>query len=133
MEKKTPSVSNLVSYLVTTPESNKLASKNFDGRLKQLNLANKSDVDNFVNKTDFDNKLKYITSNKNELNEPSKKVKAISRKGLTKDLIDKFSLNGAKYFSLGIFKNYLVFIPANKYIKYFTSTSQVESEKGQKR
>ena len=29
-----------------------------------------------------------------------------------KDLINKFSiLNGAKYFSLGIFQNYLVFIP----------------------
>ena len=42
-----------------------------------------------------------------------KKVKAISIKGLTKDLINKFSiLNGAKYFSLGIFQNYLVFIPA---------------------
>ena len=49
--------------------------------------------------TDFDNKLKDVTSNKNELNELSKKVKSISTKGLTKDLIDKFSiLNGAKYF-----------------------------------
>ena len=36
-------------------------------------------------------------------------------KGLTKKLIDKFSiLNGAKYFSSGIFQNYLVFIPAKK-------------------
>ena len=33
--------------------------------------------------------------------------------GLTKDLINKFSiLNGAKYFSSVIFQNYLVFIPA---------------------
>ena len=49
----------------------------------------------------------------NELNELSGKVKAISTKGLTKDLINKFSiLNGAKYFSSGIFKCYLVFIPA---------------------
>ena len=87
--------------------------------LKRANLASKSDVANFVKKTDFDNKLKDVTSNKNELNELSKKVKAISTKGLTKDLIDKFSiLNGAKYFSSGIFENYLVFIPANKYIKY---------------
>ena len=47
-----------------------------------------------------------------------KKVKAISTKGLTKDLIKKLSiLNGAKYFSLGIFQNYLLFIPAKKYIK----------------
>ena len=44
-----------------------------------------------------------------------KKVKAISAKGLTKDLINKYSiLNGAKYFSLGTFQNYLVFIPAEK-------------------
>ena len=49
--------------------------------------------------TDFDKKLKHVRSNKNKLNELSKKVKAISTKGLTKDLIDKFSiLNGAKYF-----------------------------------
>ena len=45
-------------------------------------------------------------------------------------MIDKSSIiNGAKYFSLGIFENYLVFIPAKKYIKYFTSTIQVKSLK----
>ena len=38
-------------------------------------------------------------------------------------------INGAKYFSLGIFQNYFVFIPAKKYIKYFTSTTRVESWK----
>ena len=49
----------------------------------------------------------------NELNELSKKVEAISTKGLTKDLINEFNiLNGTKYFSSGIFQNYLVFIPA---------------------
>ena len=43
-----------------------------------------------------------------------------------KKLIDKFSiLNGAKYFSLGIFQNYLVFIPAIKYIKYFHATTRI--------
>ena len=71
-----------------------------------------------MKKTNFDDKLKIlnknITSNKtkhglteNELNELSKKVEAISTKGLTKDLINKYSiLNGAKYF----------FIPDKKYI-----------------
>ena len=60
------------------------------------------------------------------MNEISRKVKAISTKGLTKDLIDKFSiLNGAKYISSGIFQSYLVFIPANKYIKYFTGTTRI--------
>ena len=80
--------------------------------------------------TDFDNKLKDVTSNKNELNELSKKVKAISTKALTKDLINKFSiLNCAKYFSLGMFQIYLVFIPTKKYIKYFSGTTQIESWK----
>ena len=51
-------------------------------------------------------------------------------KVLTKDLIDKFSiLNGAKYFSLGISQNYLVFIPAEKYIKHFRGTTQINSWK----
>ena len=65
-----------------------------------------------------------------ELNELSKRVKAISKKGLKKDLIDIFSiLNGSKYFSSGIFKNYLVFIPAEKYIKYFSDTTCIDSWK----
>ena len=45
-------------------------------------------------------------------------------------MIDKFSiLNRAKYFSSGIFQNYLVFAPANKYIKYITGTTRIESWK----
>ena len=60
-----------------------------------------------------------------------KKFKALLTKGLTKDLINKFNiLNGAKYFSSGIFQNYLVFIPAKKYIKHFsgiTSTNYWKS------
>ena len=88
---------------------NKLTAENFAARLKQSNLASKSDIANFVNEIDFGNQVKCVTSNKNELNELSEKVKAMSTKRLTKDLIDKFSiLNGAKYFSLGIFQNYLV-------------------------
>ena len=76
-------------------------------------------------KKDFDNKLKYVTSNKNEIN--NQKVKGISTKGL-KDLRNKFSiLNGEKYFSSGIFQNYLVFIPGKKYIKYFSGTSRIDS------
>ena len=79
-----------------------------------------------VNRTDFNNQVKNASSNKNELNELSRKVKAISKKGLIKDLIDKFSIiNGAKHFSLGIFKHYLVFIPAIKYIKYFHATTRI--------
>ena len=45
-------------------------------------------------------------------------------------MIDKsIILNGGKYFSSGIFQNYLVFIPAIKYIKYFTGTTRIESWK----
>ena len=49
-----------------------------------------------------------------------KEVKAISAKGLTKDLINKYNiLNGAE-----IFQNYLVFIPAKSYVRYFSETTQ---------
>ena len=79
---------------------NKLTVENFTARLKQASLASKNDIVNFINdidKKDFDNKLQNVTSNKNELNELSKKFKAISTKGLTKDLINRLSiLNGAK-------------------------------------
>ena len=47
-----------------------------------------------------------------------KKVKAISIKVLTNDLINKFSvLNGTKYFPLEIFQNYLVIMQAKNYMK----------------
>ena len=35
----------------------------------------KNDIANFVNKTDFENKLKHVTSNKNESNELPKNLK----------------------------------------------------------
>ena len=70
---------------ISSPEFNKLTSEDFAARLKQTNLASKRDIVNFVNKTDFHNQVKHVTSNKNELNELSKKVKAILTKGQTKD------------------------------------------------
>ena len=85
----------------------------FTARLKQENLLSKSDITNFVKETSFNEKLKTVPSNKNELNELSKKVKVTSTKGLTKNMINKFSiLNEAKYFSLWIFQNYLLILPA---------------------
>ena len=67
--------------------------------MKQTNLGSKNDIANFVKQTDFDDKLNSVSSNKNELNKLLKKVKAISTKRLTKELINKFSiLNAAKYF-----------------------------------
>ena len=45
-------------------------------------------------------------------------------------MINEFCiLNGAKCFSSGIFQNYLVFIPAKKYIKYYSDTTRIESWK----
>ena len=144
VENKIPSVSNLEEELMKLKKTLlilimaniellqdfKFTVEIFHLRLNGANLASKNGIANFVKKTDFDNKLKDVTSNKNELNELSKKVKAISTKGLTKDLIDKFSiLNGAKYFSSGIFQNYLVFMPAKKYIKYFVGTPLIVSRK----
>ena len=91
----------------------------FDIRLKRANLASHRDIANFVNKADFNNQVKK--SNKNELSKKlSKKVKAT--KWLTKDLIDKFSiLNGAKYFSSGIFQNCLVFIPTKNTLDFLVA------------
>ena len=114
VENKIPSVSNLAKKdyntkiseienkitndhdhdeYIAIKEFNRLIWENFTARLKQANLATKNDIANFIEKTDFDNKLKNVASNKNELNELSKKVKAIIAKGLTKDLINKFIIS----------------------------------------
>ena len=104
-------------------------------------MAGKNDIANFVSKTDLDDKLKNlnkkVTSNKtkqvpveNELNKPSEKIKAISTKGLIKDLINGYKiLNGARYFSSGVLQNYLIFLSNKKYFRLFTNTSQVLSRK----
>ena len=85
---------------ITTQKFNKLTTENFSARLKQPKLASKINISNFLKETDFDSKLKNVTSNENELNELSKKVKSISTKGLTKDFINTTSiLTGEKYFS----------------------------------
>ena len=47
-----------------------------------------------------------------------------------KNLVNKISiLNGAKDFSSGILQNYLVFIPAIKYMKYFHDSTKTCSSK----
>ena len=57
-------------------------------------------------------------------------IKRSFNKGLTKDLINKISiLSDSKYLYSGILQNYLVFIPAKKYIKYFSGTTQIHSQK----
>ena len=56
------------SKYIATPEFNKLTSESVTARLKQGNLAGKSYIANVVKKKDFYNKLKDVSSNKNELN-----------------------------------------------------------------
>ena len=65
---------------ITTPEFNKFTAEFFNLRLKRANLASKNDTANLVNKTDFDNQAKNVTSNKNELNKLSKKLKQYQQK-----------------------------------------------------
>ena len=78
---------------ITTQEFNKLTSENFAARLAQANLASKNDIPIFEKKIGFNKELKRL--NENQLNEQSKIVKAISLKGLWKNLINKFIiLNG---------------------------------------
>ena len=107
---------------ITTQEFNKLTSDNFTARLAQANLASKNDIADFVKKTDFDDKLKNLNKKvasskttyiavKTKLDDLEKKVKIISTKGLTGDLISKYGiLNAAKYFSSEGLQNYLAFI-----------------------
>ena len=59
-----------------------------------------------------------------------KKVEPIPAKEITKNLINGYKiLNGAKYFSSGIFQNCLVFIPDKKHIIYFNGITQIYSWK----
>ena len=85
-------------------------------------MLKKKDLDNILKKSNkkiTSNKTKHVLV-KNELNELSREVETISRKRLTKDLINGYKiLIGAKYFSSRIFEDYLVFLPAKKYIKYY--------------
>ena len=123
------------SKYIATPEFNKLTAKSFAARLAQANFASKNDIADFVKTTDFDDKIKNsnknINSNKTKhVLELSKKVEAISTKGLTKDLMNKYSiLNAAKYFYSAILQNCFVYTPAEKYIKYFSSTTRIYSWK----
>ena len=64
-----------ILIMITTQELNKITSQNFAARLPQANLASKSDIANSGKKTDLDDKVKTVTSNKNRLNELSKKLK----------------------------------------------------------
>ena len=75
--------------------NNKLTSENFIARLKEANLANKSDNANFVKNTDFDDRLKNLNKKNN--------FKWI------KKIIDIWSKFGQSYFNNYGSQNYLIF------------------------
>ena len=60
VENKISSVCKLVKKKT---EFDKLTSEDFAARLRQVNLASKSGIANFVNKIDFPNQVKNISSN----------------------------------------------------------------------
>ena len=84
---------------------------NLTAKSTQAKSVTKADIADFVKKTYFDEKLIYIKRNvtlnkarhvevKNKLDDISRKVKIISTKELTKNLVNKYSiLNGAKIIS----------------------------------
>ena len=122
---------NYAKY-ITTKEFNKLKANNLTATLKLVKLASKNDFANFVNKTDFDNKLlsfnKKIDLNKtkdvivdNELNQLSKEFKAISTKGLTKDLITGYKIRGKIILLRNNTKSFIYF-SYKKYFKFFSNT-----------
>ena len=77
-----------------------------------------------VNKKFISNGRKHVLV-ENELNELSEKFKVISTKGLTKDLINKFSI--LQYF---FFQKYLIFVwyfhQLKKYTKYYSGTTWID-------
>ena len=62
----------------------KLTSENISARSAQAKLASRNDIVSFVKKTHFDDQIKKLnkntTSDKNELNELSKKLRQYQQK-----------------------------------------------------
>ena len=73
-------------------------------------------------------KKKNVTSDKNELNELSKKVKALSTKGFTKDLINE--VNRSKIEQKDFLQEYFIITQylyqLKNYIKYLSSTTRID-------
>ena len=79
IEKKENATDHDHDKYITMEEFNKLAAESFTARLAQANLLKENNLANFVKKTDFNYKLKDL--NKNESNDLTEKVKAISMIG----------------------------------------------------
>ena len=146
MENKIPNVSNLVKKAeynakiseiekkitdhnhdkyITTPEFNKVSAEIIAARLKQANLASKSDIANLVNKTDFDNKLKNLNKNIT-----SSKTKNVLDENEFKKLqtFDSILFIGQTSFNKDGAQLYLIFQPIYKTITTFSDLSYIISE-----
>ena len=110
---------------ITTPEFNKLRSKNFAARLKQANLASKTDIASFVRKTDIDNKLsgfnKRINSNKTKYVLVENELKKLKT-------FDSSLFIGQSYFNNDGAQLYLKFQPIYKTITTFPGLKNTMSE-----
>ena len=63
----------------------------------------------------------------NQMNYKKKSSSNINKR-ITKRFVNKFGiLNGSKYLFSRISQNYLAFIPANKYINYFSDSTRIDS------
>ena len=99
--------------------------KKRDFNEKLSNINNKS-VSNKTKQIDAYKKLTdHIASYTKLINDLSREVRLISTKGLTKDLINAYSiLNGTKYFAEDESQNYLVFQPVFNYFKRLSNDSR---------
>ena len=74
----------------------------FANKLKQTNLASKSNITDFVRNTDFDNKLKNISKTVIEAEKKKKKIKWSSR-------ISKTNISNKVFYRLGFIKKILLY------------------------
>ena len=79
----------IIYKYINTSKLNKFTAEIFLFKIKMSKFSKQKCIANFL-KRQMLIKLKDVTSNRNEFNELSKNVKAISTKGLTEDLINKF-------------------------------------------
>ena len=103
LPKKTLKMSNITPHRSLINQFNKLAVDNKDAKLKGADLASKNDTVDLAKNVDSYEKLKSIIKKvilnkskhvlvENELNNLSEKVTLILTKGLTKDLINGYSI-----------------------------------------
>ena len=108
--KKMKKIPDQYKYITTT-EFNKLTKEYFAERLKQVNLASKTDISDFLKRTGFDKKLRKI-NNKVTSSKAKNLTNGYSIITVARNLIEDES------------QNYLVFQPVFKYFQTFTGTNK---------